>query len=86
MKPLALFFNIAGPIKSPEHGMVHQVEIGITTQGSKKPETGQLIFKTESTSKAIEMACDMVKKYLIQYYPKQAGNDTPPENVINITG
>jgi hypothetical protein len=86
MKPLALFINLAGPIQNPEHGIVHQCEIGITIQGGKKPEATQVILKTGSMSKAIEMTCELVKKYVAQYYPKQAGNGTPPENVINITG
>jgi len=86
MKPLAVFINLVGPIENREHGMTHQCEIGITQKDSKKPDVTRIILKTGETAKAIELTCDAVKKFLIQKYPKQAGNSEPPANVISITG
>jgi hypothetical protein len=86
VKPLAIFINLVGPIANPEHGMTHQCEIGIVRKDSKKPDVSSVILKTDSTAKAIELACEAVKLFVIEKYPKQAGNGSPPENLINLNG
>ena len=83
MKPLAIFINIAGPIKHPEHGLVHQVEFGVQQKGGK-PEAIRLIDKTSSTDEAMNNAVKLAKNFVQKYYPKQASKPEPPENLINL--
>jgi hypothetical protein len=77
MTPLAIFLNLGGPLNHPEHGRVHQLEIGIKPQDKEEGETILLILKTDSTIQALEQSVDMVKKFVARYFPPQAGKPEP---------
>ncbi len=82
MKPLALFINLAGPIDHPEHGKCHQVEFGITTKDSKKPDHTRMIVPTANTSEAVGLIMPMVQAFLSSKYPQPK---TPvPANVTKL--
>ncbi len=80
MKPLLLYLNLAGPISHPEHGQVHQLEIGLQPKDGKA-EASRIVIKTKSTLEAIDVSAKALKSIVEKYYPKQAGE---PGNLIKL--
>ena len=85
MKPLAVFINLAGPINHPEHGQCYQIEMGVKQKDGKE-ECVSLISAKPSVLEAIDVATKSMKGFIQKYYPKQAGNGKPPENLIKLEG
>lgn len=71
MRPLYVYFELAGPIDHPEHGVIHQLEVGIKPKDGK-PDCARIVVKEKSTSKAIEVASKALTDIVTKYYPKQA--------------
>ena len=71
MKPLLLYLNIAGPIHNKElDKMVHQIEMGVTLKGSKKPDAVRMAVPVSNTCDALDAIIPSVKAYIAKYYPQ----------------
>ena len=70
MKPLLLFFNCVGPIKHPEHGWVHQIEMGVTRKDSAKPDMTRMAVPTATMGEALDIVVPNIKAFIEKYYPQ----------------
>jgi len=82
MKPLLVYLQLVGPIKSEEHGTTHQLEFGVKRKDSDKPDSSRILLKNENTIDSLEQATKLLKAFIEKYYPQPKVDF--PENIIKL--
>ncbi len=71
MKPVLVFLNLVGPVENKELGeKVCQLEVGVSIQGSAKPDVVRLAIPRTNVCEALDEIMPSVKAFIEKFYPQ----------------